>query len=228
MLGLAWGKLLINLNNAVNALSGRTLLEELRQRDYRRVVAASQREGLRLLRRARIRPGKVGPVSRACCPWFLAHPTGCSTTSSLSAGRSTPRAFLDGRRSRARPQDRNRLLNGEFVRLAARLGTAAPVSEKIVELVRKAEDGAPPWAPPRCAAKCLAASGRTLRFGNRGIVIGRGRVRGAGLGPQVQPGDRHDEHHQADDHHRRIGLDQRQHRGAVGRPAFSAPATAPA
>ena len=25
MLGLAWGKLLINLNNAVNALSGRTL-----------------------------------------------------------------------------------------------------------------------------------------------------------------------------------------------------------
>ena len=65
MLGLAWGKLLINLNNAVSALSGRTLLDELRQRDYRRVVAASQREGLRLLRRARIRPGKVGPVPPA-------------------------------------------------------------------------------------------------------------------------------------------------------------------
>src|SRR5689334_19202901 len=30
MLGLAWGKLLINLNNAVNALSGRTLQEELK------------------------------------------------------------------------------------------------------------------------------------------------------------------------------------------------------
>ncbi|HEY6048946.1 MAG TPA: 2-dehydropantoate 2-reductase N-terminal domain-containing protein, partial [Sphingomicrobium sp.] len=42
MLGLAWGKLIINLNNAVSALSGRTLLEELQQRDYRRVVAAAQ------------------------------------------------------------------------------------------------------------------------------------------------------------------------------------------
>ena len=41
MLGLAWGKLLINLNNAVNALSGRTLIEELKQRDYRRVFAAA-------------------------------------------------------------------------------------------------------------------------------------------------------------------------------------------
>ena len=31
MLGVAWGKLLINLNNAINALSGRTLLEELQR-----------------------------------------------------------------------------------------------------------------------------------------------------------------------------------------------------
>ena len=56
MLGLAWGKLLINMNNAVNALSGRTLREELRKRDYRRVFAASVREGLGLLRRAGIEP----------------------------------------------------------------------------------------------------------------------------------------------------------------------------
>src|SRR6185437_1697668 len=54
MLGLAWGKLLINLNNAVNALSGRTLQDELRRRDYRRVFAASMREGLDLLDRAGI------------------------------------------------------------------------------------------------------------------------------------------------------------------------------
>ena len=31
MVGVAWGKLLINLNNAVNALSGKTLLEELQR-----------------------------------------------------------------------------------------------------------------------------------------------------------------------------------------------------
>ena len=33
MLDMAWGKLLINLNNAVNALSGRPLLQEIRERD---------------------------------------------------------------------------------------------------------------------------------------------------------------------------------------------------
>ena len=46
MVGVAWGKLLINLNNAVNALSGKTLLEQLSDRNYRRVFAASQIEAL--------------------------------------------------------------------------------------------------------------------------------------------------------------------------------------
>ena len=68
MLGLAWGKLLINLNNAVNALSGRTLIEELKQRDYRRVFAAAIREGLELLERAEIEPAAPGPTSPASLP----------------------------------------------------------------------------------------------------------------------------------------------------------------
>ena len=49
LLGLAWGKLLINVNNAVNALSGRTLIEELKQRDYRRVFAGSMPLAITLL-----------------------------------------------------------------------------------------------------------------------------------------------------------------------------------
>ena len=47
MVGVAWGKLLINLNNAVNALSGKTLLEELSDRNYRRVFAAAHDRGAR-------------------------------------------------------------------------------------------------------------------------------------------------------------------------------------
>ena len=74
MLGIAWGKLLINLNNAVNALSGRPLLAQLRERDYRRVVAASQREGLRLLKRAGIRPAKVGAVAPNVLPLVIGSP----------------------------------------------------------------------------------------------------------------------------------------------------------
>src|SRR5439155_16425909 len=74
MLPLAWGKLLINLNNAVNALSGRTLQEELKQRDYRRVFAASMREGLDLLKRAEIEPVAAGPVPPTRLPRIIDSP----------------------------------------------------------------------------------------------------------------------------------------------------------
>ena len=90
MLGLAWGKLLINLNNAVNALSGRTLRDELKARDYRRVFAASIREGLDLSIARRSSRPPSGRSRRASCRGSSIRPTGCSTASSLSVGRSTP------------------------------------------------------------------------------------------------------------------------------------------
>jgi len=148
MLGLQWGKLLINLNNAVSALSGRTLLEELKERDYRRVFAASQREALKLLRRAHIRPAKIGPVPPRLLPlvigapdwlfnklflrgWKIDAQARSSMADDLSAGRKTEIDYL----------------NGELVRLADRLKRSAPVNRAIVELVRKAEAGAPPLTP---------------------------------------------------------------------------------
>jgi 2-dehydropantoate 2-reductase len=146
MLGIAWGKLLINLNNAVSALSGRTLLEELRERDYRRVVAACQREGLRLLRKAGIEPAKIGAVGPRLLPWVIGSPdwlfnnlflkawkidakARSSMADDLAAGRKTEVDFI----------------NGELVALADRVGAKAPVNRKIVDLLRKAEAGAPPW-----------------------------------------------------------------------------------
>jgi 2-dehydropantoate 2-reductase len=148
MLGLAWGKLLINMNNAVNALSGKSLADELRKRDYRRVFAASIREGLQLLRRAEIEPAKVGPLPFHMLARVLESPdllfrsiffriwkidpkARSSMSDDLAAGRKTEVDYL----------------NGEIIRLAERLDMDAPVSRKIVELVHKAEEGAPPLAP---------------------------------------------------------------------------------
>jgi 2-dehydropantoate 2-reductase len=148
MLGLAWGKLLINLNNAVSALSGRTLLEELKQRDYRRVVAASQREGLSLLQAARIEPAKVGAVGPRVLPWVIDSPdwlfgsillkkwkidarARSSMADDLAAGRKTEIDYI----------------NGELVGLAEKLGMDAPINRKIVELIRAAESGAAPLGP---------------------------------------------------------------------------------
>ena len=148
MLGLAWGKLLINLNNAVNALSGRTLLEQLSERDYRLVVAASQREGLRLLRRARIRPGKLGPVPPGLLPLVIGSPDWLFNNVFLKAWKIDERArssmaddLAAGRKTEVD------YINGELVALADRLGTEAPINRAIVSLVRWAETGAKPWAP---------------------------------------------------------------------------------
>jgi 2-dehydropantoate 2-reductase len=148
MLGVAWGKLLINLNNAVNALSGRTLIDQLAEQDYRRVVAASQREGLKLLRRAGIRPARVGAVPPGLLPlvigspdwlfnnvfirkWKIDEKARSSMADDLAAGRKTEVEYI----------------NGELVALAERLGQQAPINRAIVSLVHWAETGAKPWAP---------------------------------------------------------------------------------
>lgn len=145
MLALAWGKLLINLNNAVNALSGMTLREELGNRSCRRLFAASLREGLHILDRAEIRPAKVGPVSPNMMPrlidtpdwlfnaivmrrWKIDAKARSSMADDLAAGRKTEIDFL----------------NGELVRLADQLELNAPVNRAIVRLVHQAENGAKP------------------------------------------------------------------------------------
>lgn len=148
MLGLAWGKLLINLNNAVNALSGRTLQEELKHRDYRRVFAASIEEGLELLHSAELEPSTVGPISIPMLPriikspdwlfnhfflkrWKIDSKARSSMADDLAAGRRTEIDYL----------------NGELVRLAQRLQGDAPINRAIVALVHKAEAGADPLSP---------------------------------------------------------------------------------
>ena len=147
MLGLAWGKLLINLNNAVNALSGRTLLEELQSRDYRRVVAASIREGLDLLKRAEVEPATVGPIAPAVLPRVIDSPDWLFNNVFLRKWKIDARArssMADDLAAKRKTEID--FLNGELVRLAERLQRSAPVNRTIVELVRKAEAGAEPLA----------------------------------------------------------------------------------
>jgi 2-dehydropantoate 2-reductase len=142
MKSVAWGKLLINLNNAVNALSGETLLEQLGKRDYRRVVAASIVEALDLLKAAGIEPAQIGPIPPRLLPHAIAAPdfvfknlllrvqkidakARSSMADDLKAGRATEIEYL----------------NGEVVKLARSLGLEAPVNSTIVDLVKQREAG---------------------------------------------------------------------------------------
>jgi 2-dehydropantoate 2-reductase len=142
MKGVAWGKLLINLNNAVNALSRKTLLEQLSDRDYRRVVAASQVEALEVLEAAGIQPAQLGPIP----PKLLPHVIGAPDVIFRNTVLKTQKIDAEARSSMADDFAAGRTteidyLNGEVVKLARSLGRGAPISERIVELVKQAEAG---------------------------------------------------------------------------------------
>ena len=71
MRAVQWAKLLLNLNNAVNALANLPLRDELAQRAYRRCVALAQREALHWLARAAIRPARLTPLPAGWLPAVL-------------------------------------------------------------------------------------------------------------------------------------------------------------
>jgi 2-dehydropantoate 2-reductase len=142
MMGVMWGKLLFNLNNAVNALSGTTILEELKQRDYRRVLAAAIVEALELLAEVGIEPVKIGQIPPRLLPHAIGSPDWVFRNMFLKVQKIDPKArssmsddFAAGRQTEVD------YLNGEVVKLARSLGREAPVNQAIVDLVKQAEAG---------------------------------------------------------------------------------------
>lgn len=140
-----WGKLLLNLNNALNALSGIGLGAQLRQRDYRRCWGASIAEGLELLQAAGIAPADTLPVPIRLMPEILSVSTALYAWIFAIAGAGlgarvdpSARSSMANDLARGRPTE-IAYLQGELVRLAARLGRRAPISQRVTELVKRAE-----------------------------------------------------------------------------------------
>jgi 2-dehydropantoate 2-reductase len=150
----------------VNALSGRTLLEQLRERDYRRVVAASIIEALAVLEAAGIEPAKIGPVPPRLLPHVIGAPdfifsmflkaqkidarARSSMYDDLAAGRPTEIDYL----------------NGEVVALGRKTGRPTPVNEAIVALIRQREAGIEHlWSPSELRAHVLEGAKISPMFG---------------------------------------------------------------
>lgn len=162
MPAVLWGKLLLNLNNAINALSGVPLKEELSQRDFRRCLALAQRELLDLLRAANQDIASATSIPPRWLPrlldvpdWLFRRAAGrmlaidplarSSMWEDLQAGRPTEVDYL----------------NGEVVRLAQALHRRAPVNARMIDLVRDAERGGRrDWRGPDLLAQ-LAPLSRT-------------------------------------------------------------------
>lgn len=137
-----WGKLLLNLNNAVNALSGLPLKTELSQRAYRRCLALAQRETLYLMRRAGLHPARPTPLPAGWLPSLLSLPDAVfrRVANRMFAIDPLARSSMWEDLEAGRPTEVD-WLNGEVMRLAEQLGEAAPVNARLRDLVREAERG---------------------------------------------------------------------------------------
>lgn len=139
---VAWTKLVMNLNNAINALAGVPLAEELAGRDYRRVLAAAMREAMTACASAGQPLAKLAPVPTRWVPRILESPDWLFRTIARRMLAVDPHArssMWDDLEAK-RPTEID-YLQGEVLALADRARTPAPVNALLVKLVREAEAG---------------------------------------------------------------------------------------
>lgn len=158
MAGLAWSKLILNLNNALNALSGVPLKAQLSNRAWRLLLADQMAEALAVARRAGlllpriegVRPGLIPLILRLPNPLFglvagrmlaIDPQATSSMAEDVAAGRRTEVDFLQG----------------AVARLAAANGIAAPLAEAMVAMIRECEAGHRGWSPKDVAERFAKA-----------------------------------------------------------------------
>jgi 2-dehydropantoate 2-reductase len=140
IVGVQWGKLLVNLNNAINALSGLPLREQLSNRDWRRLFADQIAEGLMAVRAEGIKPVSSTPVPLSLVPHLLRLPDALFALALAPAMKIDPQA----RSSMWEDLDRRRrteidYLQGVITAIADRRGLNVPLSRHIVALITAAE-----------------------------------------------------------------------------------------
>ncbi|MEV6839611.1 2-dehydropantoate 2-reductase [Streptomyces sp. NPDC051133] len=158
--GVQQAKLLMNLNNAVNALSGLPLRTQLAQRPYRLCLAMCHTEALAAYRAAGIRPVRIGPSPAWLTPYVLRLPDALFRTVAASTLRidAHARSSMWEDLQRGRPTEID-TLQGEIVELASRHGLRAPANQRLVALVKEAEGGAAKsWTGPALLAELRTAA----------------------------------------------------------------------
>jgi 2-dehydropantoate 2-reductase len=154
--GVQWGKLLLNLNNALNALADLPLRRQLAQRPWRRLFADQVAEGLAAIRAEGIKPVSPTPIPTALMPSLLRLPDPIFEALLGRTMKIDPEArssmWEDLQRGRRTEVD---YLQGVITEIAERRGLDAPLSRRIVELIRQAEreaKGSPGLTPEQIRA----------------------------------------------------------------------------
>jgi len=145
------GKLLINLNNALNALSGLPLLEQLNNRSWRKIMADQMSEAHTIMKNSGMNPKPPSPVSAWLIPHILRLPTVLFKIIAKQMLSIDPTArssmwedLQQGRKTEVME------LQGEVIKLATHLNIDAPINSKVMLKIKEAEEhnqGSPQLRP---------------------------------------------------------------------------------
>jgi 2-dehydropantoate 2-reductase len=154
--GVQHGKLLLNLNNALNALSGLTLREQLASRAWRGLFADLLTEGLAAMTGEGLKPVSTTGIPVRMLPWLLRLPDAVFNPLLGRLMKIDPAArssmFEDLERHRRTEID---YLQGAVLDMARRQRTDARLTQRIVMLIKDAEragNGSPRLTPEQIRA----------------------------------------------------------------------------
>lgn len=140
IVGVQWGKLLVNLGNALNALSDLPLHTQLQQRAWRLLLADQMAEGLAVLRASGIAPVAPTAMPPWLTPYLLRLPDGLFGLILRRVMKidTKARSSMWEDLQRGRPTEID-YLQGVVVQLADRYRIATPLSRRVIEIIKAAE-----------------------------------------------------------------------------------------
>jgi 2-dehydropantoate 2-reductase len=153
-----WGKLLVNLNNGLNALSGLPIVEQFGDRRWRALVARQLDEGLAVLNDAGIRYAPYEGVPQRALALALRLPDALFRIAAkrmLSMDKNARSSMWEDLQAGRRTEIDH--LQGEIIRLADRVGLPVPLNRRVLALVKEAETAkkGSPSLPPEVVSGAL-------------------------------------------------------------------------
>jgi 2-dehydropantoate 2-reductase len=153
--GVLWGKLVLNLNNALNALCDLPLAQELADVRWRRLLAAQIEEALAVLKATGIVPAGVEGVPPRAIPFILRLPDWLFRRAArrMLAIDPAARSSMWEDLALRRPTEID-YMQGAILALAEKSGVAAPISERVLRLIKSAQStgaGSPKLRPDQVA-----------------------------------------------------------------------------
>jgi len=137
--GVLWGKILLNLNNGLNALSDKSLKEQLSNKNYRNVLANSIDEAINVIESSGIEIIKVGKTPPKYISRILRLPNFVYQAISNAILKIDPKArsSMSQDLQAGRPTEID-YINGAVVELATKHNIGTPVNSRIMALVKQA------------------------------------------------------------------------------------------